>query len=153
MPDLLTTVILPFDKLSTEQLYALLRLRSEIFVVEQMCIYQDVDDKDRQAEHLLCYQGEALVGYARLLPPGLSFPGPSIGRVCVASEYRGLGYAQHVMRAAIAHTPRCKAPLEIGAQVYLQAFYARLGFTPSSEPYDEDGIMHIDMQYPTANDA
>ena len=147
MPDSLTTVILPFDKLSVNQLYALLRLRSEVFVVEQTCIYQDVDNKDLQAEHLLCYKDKQLVGYARLLPPGLSYLGPSIGRVCVHTNYRGLGYAQQIVLDALAHIPKFQAPLEIGAQVYLQKFYEKLGFIASSEPYDEDGILHIDMQY------
>lgn len=159
MSNALNMVILGFDKLSVQQLYEVLRLRSEVFVVEQRCVYQDVDNKDIQAEHLLCYKGEKIVGYARLLPAGLSYAGPSIGRVCVERESRGLGYAEQIMRCAVAHIHEDKAfletsdlkqaPLEIGAQVYLQKFYEKLGFRASSEAYDEDGILHIDMQYQT----
>ncbi|MET1219326.1 MAG: GNAT family N-acetyltransferase [Glaciecola sp.] len=143
----ITIDVVPFAELSVQQLYAVLRLRSEVFVVEQQCIYQDLDNKDPHSSHVLVYQGSDLVGCARIVPPGLSYPGPSIGRVCIASSARRQGFAARLMRVAIEHVPTASAPLEIGAQVYLQTFYQSLGFTPSSQPYDEDGIMHIDMVY------
>nr|WP_297349432.1 GNAT family N-acetyltransferase [uncultured Glaciecola sp.] len=131
-------------------------------MVEQNCVYPDLDDKDIHSTtlHLLVETAsdpmlndgtEAInkvIAYARCLAPGISYDGPSIGRVVVASSERGHGLAKLVMLEAInickQHWP--DETIQIGAQVYLQKFYTQLGFTPFSEPYDEDGIMHIDMQ-------
>ncbi|MFT7259039.1 MAG: ElaA protein [Glaciecola sp.] len=154
-----------FAELSNLSLYSALKLRSDVFVVEQNCIYSDLDDKDihsntlhllveTTSDHLLNDQTESenkVIAYARCLAPGISYKGPSIGRVAVALSERGHGLAKLVMLEAInickQHWP--DETIQIGAQVYLQAFYTQLGFTSFSEPYDEDGIMHIDMQLQT----
>jgi ElaA protein len=155
----------PFAELSNFSLYRALKLRSDVFVVEQNCVYPDLDDKDihsntlhllveTTSDPLLNGQTESVnkvIAYARCLAPGISYNGPSIGRVAVASSERGHGLAKLVMLEAInickQHWP--DETIQIGAQVYLQTFYTQLGFTPFSEPYDEDGIMHIDMELQT----
>lgn len=126
-----------------------------MFVVEQACVYPDLDDKDLhpQTLHILVYAGqepEQLLGYARCLAPGVSFAdAASIGRVVVSETARGNGLAKILMQQALttchAHWPEHN--IEIGAQTYLQNFYSQLGFTPISSAYDEDGIMHIDMRF------
>lgn len=154
-----------FAELSNLSLYNALKLRSDVFVVEQNCVYPDLDDKDVHTEtlHLLVETTSdtslneetesvpKVIAYARCLAPGISYNGPSIGRVAVESSERGHGLAKLVMLQAInickQHWPG--ETIQIGAQVYLQAFYTQLGFTAFSEPYDEDGIMHIDMQRQT----
>ncbi|CAI8198648.1 MAG: Uncharacterised protein [Glaciecola sp. HTCC2999] len=144
-------VVKSFNQLSPYELYHLLKLRSDVFVVEQACIYPDLDNKDEDpaAYHILMYQKDILVGYARCLPPGMSFVNASsIGRVVIASSERGKEFARELMFKAIhvCFDVWTEVPIEIGAQTYLQAFYKGLGFTPTSSPYDEDGIMHIDMR-------
>lgn len=143
--------IFSFSQLSNYAVYDVLRLRSEVFVVEQACIYQDIDDKDihDDAMHVLAKENGQVVAYARLLPPGLSYPQSSIGRVVIAQDYRNKGYAKELMQFAIIECQKRwpKQGIGIGAQVYLQAFYESLGFVPVSEAYLEDGIEHIDMQY------
>ena len=146
-----------FTELSNIDIYKSLKLRSDVFVVEQNCVYPDLDDKDIHplTLHLLASNSSikstssSIVAYARCLAPGVSYAGSSIGRVAVASEARGFGLARQIMTEAIElcrqHWPNHN--IQIGAQVYLQEFYVQLGFTPFSEAYDEDGIMHIDMQY------
>jgi ElaA protein len=135
--------------LSVPQLYAALRLRSEIFVVEQQCAYQDVDGADLQGDnrHLFCWQGESLLAYARLL--FLTPQQVAIGRVIVAPCARGHGLAQQLMVRALHccqhHWPA--AEIVLAAQAHLQHFYRRLGFVACGEPYDEDGILHIAMCY------
>ncbi|MBB4132732.1 GNAT family N-acetyltransferase [Xanthomonas sp. 3075] len=141
---------LHFAQLSTTQLYALLRLRSDVFVVEQQCAYPELDGKDTLPDvvHLLgsTAAGE-LVAYLRVLPAGVSYPEPSIGRVVIAVSARGHGVAHALLREGLrvvqAQWPR--SAVQLGAQAHLQAFYAAHGFAPSSEPYLDDGIPHIDM--------
>ncbi|QSX34030.1 GNAT family N-acetyltransferase [Shewanella avicenniae] len=141
---------LRFEELSTQTLYELLRLRVDIFVVEQQCPYPELDGKDYHPEvrHLLGYDDAgALVAYARQLPPGLSYPDASIGRVLVNPEFRKQRAGKALMLEAIA---RCQQywpqqNIQIGAQLYLADFYQSLGFTPVSNSYLEDGIPHIDM--------
>ena len=141
--------IAKFSELSASSLYSILRLRSEVFVLEQTCLYQDMDNKDMvdDCEHVLMHTAGVLCAYARILPPGISYKGASIGRVLVASQYRHLGLATELMKICTqrAFTRYPNHPIDIGAQCYLKDFYAALGFVESSEPYDEDGIMHIDM--------
>lgn len=141
---------LPFRELDLDTLYALLRVRSEVFVVEQQCVYLDPDGKDRHPDtlHLLGIADDgAIAAYLRILAPGLSYPQVSFGRVLTAPAYRGRGLGDPMIVAALAHIearwPGCD--VQIGAQAHLQPFYARHGFAPSSEPYVEDGIPHIDM--------
>jgi len=155
-----------FDELSGLLLYKALKLRSDIFVVEQNCIYPDLDDKDVHADtlHILlqdnlaigteCPAGSSsnIIAYTRCLAPGVSYASSSIGRVAVAANSRGNGVARRLMLQAMRlckqHWPEHN--IQIGAQVYLQNFYTQLGFIPFSEPYDEDGIMHIDMELTTS---
>lgn len=146
---------LTFNQLSTVDLYQLLRLRVDVFVVEQNCAYPELDGKDMHPDslHLLGrdHHGD-LIAYARLLPPGLSYPQPSIGRVAIANIARGSGLGHGLIIEAL-HQAQLAWPnqdLQIGAQLYLQAFYERHGFMAVSGPYLEDGIPHIDMIKPYA---
>jgi ElaA protein len=141
--------LLFFDALSPAELYAVMRLRSEVFVVEQNCVYLDADDKDPQCWHLMGWQGEKLVAYCRLLPPGLSYPSASIGRVITAPEFRRTGAGRELMRRALAEVERLyhTRDITIGAQLYLKRFYESLGFRQSGDEYLEDNIPHIPMEY------
>lgn len=146
---------LTFNQLDINMLYDILRLRVDVFVVEQACAYPELDDKDRHPEtqHLfgLSPDGE-LLAYARILPPGLSYPEASIGRVVVSPAGRGEGLAMPLMQQAIesALTTWPDAGIQIGAQDYLKNFYQKLGFVACSEMYLEDGIPHLDMRYQSA---
>jgi len=146
---------LTFNQLNANTLYDILKLRVDVFVVEQACAYPELDDKDRHPEtqHLigLSPDGE-LLAYARILPPGLSYPEASIGRVVVSPAGRGKGLAMPLMQHAIesALTTWPDAGIQIGAQDYLKAFYQKLGFVACSEMYLEDGIPHLDMRYHSA---
>jgi ElaA protein len=145
-----TPVTKPFNQLTPFELYAILRLRNEIFVVEQNCVFQDADNKDQACHHLLLYQNNELVAYARLVPPGLAFPEMSIGRIVTSAVVRGTGTGKFLMEAAIqqAYTLFGKAPIRIGAQLYAIGFYELFGFEAAGPIYDEDGIDHIEMVKP-----
>lgn len=143
-----------FDELRPSMLYSALKLRSDVFVVEQNCIYPDLDNKDTLSgtRHVFLHSHDdnSLLGYTRCLAPGVSYDGASIGRVVVAPSARGKGIARALMQYSI---NQCLAlwpatNIEIGAQCYLTSFYESLGFKPTSQPYDEDGIMHLDMILP-----
>jgi len=135
------------EALPARSLYELLKLRSEVFVIEQQCIYLDPDGADLEAWHL---QGRDEAGllqaYARLLP------GPRIGRVVTAPSARGAGQGRALMQQALLECAQRwpGQPIELSAQAHLQRFYASLGFAPTSPIYDEDGIAHIDMRKPPA---
>lgn len=138
----------PFEKLSLPDLYGILQLRSEVFVVEQNCVYQDCDGKDEKAFHLFAKHNGVVVCYTRLLPPGVSFPNvPSIGRVLVKKTYRSSGLGNELMKKSIQKVAGLfgSLPIKIAAQVYLTHFYSALGFEAEGAPYDEDGIPHILM--------
>lgn len=136
-----------FEELNVNELYALLRLRSEVFVVEQNCVFLDMDDKDQLSYHLLGWKDELLVAYTRLVPPGVAYNLPSIGRVVTSPAARGNGSGKLLMKKSIEETRRLfgHTSIKIGAQVYLKKFYASLGFEPSGDVYLEDGIEHIGM--------
>lgn len=139
--------IKPFHELTTEELYTILRLRSEVFVVEQKCPYQDMDNKDLKAHHLMCYANGTLAGYTRLLPQGISYNEVSIGRVVIAPAYRGLKLGKQLMEQSIVS---CNGLFEnpairISAQAHLEQFYNSIGFEGVGGLYDEDGIPHIEM--------
>jgi ElaA protein len=143
---------LRFEQLTRDELYEILKLRVDVFVVEQNCPYPELDEKDRhpQTQHMVIQDRDGhLVAYCRILPPGLSYPQASIGRVVVASSHRGQGLAESLMQQALpkvlAYWPN--AGVQIGAQEHLQKFYQRLGFISHSKVYLEDGIPHIDMLY------
>ena len=138
----------PFEALSVHELYDLLRLRSEIFVVEQNCVYLDLDGKDKVALHLIGEFEEKIVAHARLFKAGISFENASIGRVTVDANYRDRKWGHELMREAIAgillHFGESK--ITLGAQLYLKKFYQSHGFVQTSEMYLEDDIPHIEMK-------
>ena len=139
-----------FEDLTPLEVHDLLQARSAVFVVEQNCVFLDVDGVDPQCWHLLgrAAQGNGpLLAYCRLVPPGLKYPEASIGRVVTTATARGTGAGRELMGEAVrrAHGLWPGAALRIGAQMYLERFYGDFGFARSSEPYDEDGIMHIEM--------
>lgn len=136
-----------FDELDTRQLYQILQLRSEIFVVEQHCAYQDLDGKDYKALHILGIEENILVAYTRILGPGDYFKEAGIGRVTVKRNKRGHGYGLHIMQISIKTiTDRFgSVPILISAQKYLIDFYNSLGFVEMGNEYLEDGIPHIGM--------
>lgn len=139
--------IKPFEALTVNELYDLLKLRSEIFVVEQNCVYLDLDGKDKKALHLLGeYEGK-IVAYSRLFDSGISFDNASIGRVVVDANYRDKKWGHELMINAIAGIKSNfdKDKITIGAQLYLQKFYESHGFVQTSEMYLEDDIEHIEM--------
>ena len=146
---------LTFDELSNNQLFELLKLRVDVFVVEQNCPYQELDEKDRHSEthHLMGFKDEELVACARLLPAGLSYPSISIGRVATRQSFRGKGAGKLLMQSAIEHCENLWAgqDIEIGAQEYLKGFYESFGFVVTSDMYLEDDIPHIDMIRPAHN--
>jgi ElaA protein len=136
--------------LSAHELYELLKLRVDVFVVEQNCPYPELDGKDERAIHLMLRRTGELLAAARILPPEATSKVAKIGRVVVASNYRGEKLGDALMREAIgiceAHFP--DHDIGLSAQSHLQAFYRSLGFQPVSEEYLEDGIPHIDMLRP-----
>lgn len=136
-----------FEELSKNQLYDILQLRSEVFVVEQDCVYQDVDGKDERALHILGFEEGKLVAYARCFQPGDYFDEASIGRILVRENYRKLGYGHKITEAAIeAIKTKYKADkIKISAQTYLVIFYESHGFKTFGDRYLEDGIPHIAM--------
>ena len=139
-----------FDELTLHDLYAVLRLRQRVFVVEQNCAYLDLDDSDQQASHLMAWTQDdvpALIAYARLFLPGIKFAESSIGRVITAPEARRTGIGKVLMSEAIERAEQVapESAIRIGAQIHLEKFYGDFGFRRASEPYDEDGIMHIEM--------
>lgn len=141
-------VFKPFAELTNQELYALLRLRSEVFVVEQNCVFLDMDDKDQQCHHLLGYKGDLLAAYTRIVPTGISYDSyASIGRVVTSPQARGEGRGKELMEESIKrlHGLYGIVPIKIGAQLYLKKFYESLGFQQCGEVYDEDGIDHIPM--------
>jgi ElaA protein len=142
-----TVVVKSFKKLTPFELYTILKLRNEVFVVEQNCPYQDTDDKDLKCEHLMLLQNGELIAYARLVPQGVSYPQMSIGRVVTSPKARGIGAGRILMNTAIEQCQNIfgKGSIQIGAQAYLIKFYGSLGFNPVGEIYDEDGIPHIHM--------
>jgi len=137
-----------FNELSTAELYELLRLRSEVFVVEQKCVYQDIDGKDQKALHLIGRFESEVVAYARLFKAGDYFEEASIGRVVVGTNYRDKKWGHELMQQAIngvnVHFETSK--ITISAQLYLQKFYESHGFVVTSETYLEDDIPHIQMK-------
>ncbi|MBC7534776.1 MAG: GNAT family N-acetyltransferase [Ferruginibacter sp.] len=136
-----------FDELHAVELYAVLKLRSEVFVVEQNCVYLDTDNKDQASFHLCGWLHGELVAYVRILPPGTSYKEASIGRVCTALSHRKNGAGRTLMIKAIDITQKQfeGGGIKIGAQSYLNKFYSSLGFQQSGNEYIEDGITHIEM--------
>jgi len=139
--------IKPFNTLTTQELYDLLQLRSEVFVVEQDCVYQDVDGKDQKALHVLGYKDEKLIAYTRVFKPGFYFKEACIGRVVVVENERQFKYGYSIMEASIEaiKVHYNETTIKISAQTYLKKFYTNLGFDIVGEEYLEDDIPHIAM--------
>jgi ElaA protein len=135
-----------FDELSPGEIHDIFQARIEVFVVEQKCVFQDLDGLDPDCLHLTGVEGD-LVAYCRLVPPGTKFAEPSIGRVLTTGSARRSGAGRELMRLAVDHATRLwpGRALRIGAQKYLEHFYGEFGFVTASEPYDEDGIPHVEM--------
>lgn len=136
-----------FSELLVTELYQIMKLRSEVFVVEQNCVYLDADGKDEKSFHIYATVNDKIAAYARLLPPDLSFKEASIGRVLTAQSQRRKGLGIILMEKCIAKAQEIfeTTTIKIGAQLYLKAFYEGLGFMQCSAIYDEDGIPHIEM--------
>ncbi|WP_172196791.1 GNAT family N-acetyltransferase [Saccharibacillus qingshengii] len=136
-----------FEQLSGDEVYRILRERVNVFVLEQNCLYPEIDGKDPLCHHLFVEQDGQIAAYCRLLPPGLAYPQASIGRVLVNDAFRGRGLAQELMNRAIAFlsVESQPVPIKIQAQHYLEKFYGSFGFRVISDVYPEDGIPHVDM--------
>ena len=143
----LSTRILSFEQLALHELYDILQLRSAIFVVEQDCVYQDIDGQDYQSIHILGYAGGQLAAYSRVMPPDEKGV-VHIGRVLVDHKCRGQQLGRKIMKKCVEF---CRSvypdtPIVLAAQCYLQHFYESLGFKATSDEYLMDGIPHIDMR-------
>jgi ElaA protein len=136
-----------FEQLSPYQVYAILQLRNEVFVVEQHCVFQDADDKDLHCYHLMGFNDNKLVAYTRIVPPEVIYKEVSIGRVVTSPLVRRTGAGRQLMQQSIhtAYDLFGSVPIKIGAQLYLKKFYESFGFNQASEVYLEDGIEHIYM--------
>jgi len=136
-----------FQELTRDELYQLLQLRSEVFVVEQDCVYQDIDGKDDKALHILGFKNDKIVAYTRIFKPGFYFDDASIGRVVVKNSERQHQYGYDIMKASIEAIKNTynETTIKISAQTYLKKFYTNLGFQEVGEGYLEDGIPHIGM--------
>lgn len=136
-----------FQELTNDELYNLMKLRVDIFVVEQECPYPELDNYDQQSIHYFLKIDGEMAANVRILPPNTKFAEASIGRVAVAEKYRGKGYGQQIMQKAIQYVARewNETQIKIEAQEHLKKFYSALGFQQISESYLDDGIPHIDM--------
>ena len=143
------THIIHFKDLSVSQLYNLLQLRSEVFIVEQNIIYNDLDNKDKVSYHLVIEEDDIIVSYLRIIPAGISYDEVSIGRVATKKEFRGKGLSKNLLNVAIGFiiNEMNEKEIKISAQAYLQLFYESLGFKPISDIYIDEGIEHIKMIY------
>ena len=137
----------PFKDLTNEELYEIFHLRIEVFVIEQNCPYQDADGKDLKSFHVQGKQNGKLIAYTRIVPPGVSYMEPSIGRVITSKEARGTGAGKILMTKSIEYLKKefGNTPIRIGAQAYLQKFYEGFGFVKEGDGYLEDGIPHFIM--------
>lgn len=148
---MLTWQCLPFDQLSNKEIYAILKARQVVFVVEQNCPFLDADDVDQHCRHLSGWRlrdtTSVLAAYARLVPPKVKYPEPSIGRVITAPEFRGQGFGKELMQRAVQTMDELYPgfAIRIGAQQYLERFYSAFGFVTASPTYIEDGIPHVEM--------
>ena len=137
-----------FDELTPHELYAILQLRNEVFVVEQNCVFQDADNKDKSSYHLMGWKNKNLVAYSRIIPVSIAYDSfPSIGRVVTSPKVRRAGIGKILMQQSIKQLENLfgKNSIKLGAQLYLKKFYESFGFIQCSETYLEDGIPHIEM--------
>ena len=136
-----------FSELTTEELYQILRLRSEVFMVEQNCVFLDMDNKDLVCHHLMGWEEKQLMGYSRILRPGISYVESSIGRIVSSPAARNMGIGRELLAQSIQalYGLHGKRDIRIGAQYYLKDFYESFGFVQKGEIYSEDGINHVEM--------
>ena len=144
------TIIKKWDDLSKEEVEKIFSLRSEVFIVEQECPYQDVDGKDAEAAHLLLYENNLLCGYTRIFPKNTYFKEASFGRTVVKKTQRGKGYGHTLVKESLKYLKnKNENPIKISAQSYLKKFYASHGFTPKGEEYLEDNIPPVSYTHLT----
>lgn len=137
-----------FDELTNQELYGILQLRTEVFVVEQTCIFQDMDGKDdKECQHIFCEVEGKVIACARFFPAGVMYKEAALGRICTSLAHRGTGLGKELMKRSLEEMERCfpRQAIRIGAQTYLNEFYKRFGFVNVSEVYLEDGIEHVEM--------
>ena len=140
------TVIKKWADLNTEEVQSIFGLRSEVFIVEQECPYQDVDGRDPEADHLLLYENNTLCGYTRIFPKNTYFKEASFGRTAVKKTHRGKGYGHVLVKESLKYLKAIKeSTIKISAQSYLKKFYASHGFIPKGDEYLEDNIPHTAM--------
>lgn len=141
-------LIKEFNSLTTKQLFEIYKLRSEVFIVEQNCAYQDIDDMDASANHVMLFEKDVLAAYARILPPGISYKEPAIGRVVVKKNFRGKDLGKLLMQQCIDQLQDTykNSDIVISAQSYLLKFYSDLGFKTEGKEYLEDDIPHTKMR-------
>ena len=157
-PSDLTWLDCSFDELSARHVHSLLMLRQQIFIIEQTCIFPDIDGLDPLCRHIIAYDGDDVLAAARIMAPGIDSDHaeqgdrPAIGRVVNSERLRGQGIGREVMRRSIEACARDfpGKPIYLNAQLYLQAFYESLGFVQFGDEYEEDGIPHISMERPAA---
>lgn len=137
----------PWSALDRDEVYRILRQRARVFVVEQACAYLDLDGYDAAGWHLWTERAGDVAAYLRILPAGVKYAEPSLGRIITAPEHRRAGLGKELVREGLAAlAARCgPGPVRIGAQRYLERFYGELGFVRASPDYDEDGIPHLEM--------
>ena len=141
-------VLKKFDELTPYELYSILQLRNEVFVVEQNCVYQDADNKDQASYHFTGWENDKLIAYTRLLPKGVAYKEyVSVGRVVTSPSERGNGIGRELIKKSIEQLNNLfeSVPVKIGAQIYLKKFYSEFGFQQTSDIYLEDDIEHIEM--------
>jgi len=145
---MLRFTLVPWEELTRDALYDAMVLRQTVFAVEQNCAFLDCDGIDKQAWHVFGRDADDLVAYARLVPPGVKYDEPSIGRVVTHPRARGTGAGRALFAACVKETRRLfgDRPIRIGAQQYLERFYASFGFVVAGDPYLEDGIPHVEMR-------
>lgn len=146
----MTWICKKFNALDADELYAILKLRSEVFVVEQNCIFPDMDNKDQVCHHLMSWKDDELVAYCRIVPAGISYVESSIGRIVISRSARGGGMGRSLVQKGIEmlYLLHGKRVIRIGAQYYLKKFYESFGFQQTGALYLEDGIEHIEMVLP-----
>ena len=140
-----------FDEVGVRDLYDIMSLRTAVFIVEQACVYQDPDGVDPKSHHLWCRTAGGDIGaYLRVVPPGVKYDEPSLGRIITSAGARGTGLGRSVVQEGIARARVLygAVPIRIGAQRYLLRFYESLGFRATGHDYDEDGIPHSEMLLP-----
>ena len=140
-----------FEALNVHELYAIIAARQNVFILEQQCFYPDLDGADQAAHHLVGWTPQSEVAaYLRVIAPGVKYAEASIGRVLTTAAARGTGAGRELVRRGVALAARLypDSPLRIGAQAHLERFYGEVGFVAASAPYDEDGILHIEMLRP-----